>query len=293
MWKGGFAAGKPQGMDHTESAFPPAYSEILSLLGKPHLKAGQSQSWGTGSDLSLCSLSPSQIPNSQSQTASPSRDLPNLPFIYLFIPQALLPSLGNKSMVKTPIKHGEIRISAKRLEKEIPAFPRCHKELGRGEGAVKIPKFIPKTLSFLISIQGWLWRHFQGNNSQRIWDKSKYFICFSSGIPLWTSPSHPWALDSRLWFLSEKCNWKSFPTNGTKIPSGSHTAWAGRDLKWNLKWNFKWNFTSHSPACSQPLEKWRAANSPGQGKIWEKKFPLQAATGNPQPLLREREKKIN
>lgn len=133
----------------------------------------------------------SQIPNSQSQTASPSRDLPNLPFIYLFIPQALLPSLGNKSMVKTPIKHGEIRISAKRLEKEIPAFPRCHKELGRGEGAVKIPKFIPKTLSFLISIQGWLWRHFQGNNSQRIWDKSKYFICFSSGIPLWTSPSHP------------------------------------------------------------------------------------------------------
>lgn len=38
-----------------------------------------------------------------------------------------------------------------------------------------------------------------------------------------------------------------------------------------------------------PLEKWGAAIL--LGKIWEKKFPLQAATGNPQPLLTEREKK--
>lgn len=51
---------------------------------------------------------------------------------------------------------------------------------------------------------------------------------------------------------------------------------------------------SHSPGCSKPWERLQGdasgkvggSKSPGQGKIWEEKFPLQAATGNSEPLPR-------
>lgn len=45
------------------------------------------------------------------------------------------------------------------------------------------------------------------------------------------------------------------------------------------------------PSLLPASGKVEGSNSSQQGKIWEKKFPLQGATGNPQPCL-EREKKI-